>query len=402
MTAPPRRPATEADGRTDRGRRRVGTRTLLVGLVVAAVVVTAATVWLADEEFALDTPASEDPVDESPRPSTEDDEPGPDQGDQPDAQADRPDVTSGWTAAWESDDLEALRAWFEQETGPSDEQALEPVEGPITSQRDGEIIENLSIQWSTEGQPRPNSQAAIRVDHDDVTIRNVRIRAEGPSRGIEFGSGTSGGRVEHCEIDGAASSYGTGRADANYGNDGIIAQGGPVDVRFCHIHAVRVGLQAIPGAEVAHNWIHSLHQNAPETSTSSIQRHPESTVDEPSIIQANLVEAGSSGGITMYAENDAVRDSQVTHNLVVGVGRGFGIRGGRSHVEAGHYVDNRDIRIEGNRFTGEFGFPDALGEGTNAGVDLERPGNTFVDNRWLGDDRDLAPRCGVTRDDCEG
>ena len=104
----------------------------------------------------------------------------------------------------------------------------------------------------------------------------------------------------------------------------------------------------------------------------------------------------------MYPRNGPLRNILVENNLVVGVGLGFGIRGGRASTDHGHYCDNRDQRIEGNRFQGTFGFPSALGEGTNAGVDLGRPGNTFTDNRWVDGTSDLPARCGVSQNACEG
>ena len=69
-------------------------------------------------------------------------------------------------------------------TGPSG--ALTP-SGSITTSSSGQVIQNLDINGS------------IRVQHNNVTIRNVRIRSNGQAISI---LGNTGLLVEDCELDG--------------------------------------------------------------------------------------------------------------------------------------------------------------------------------------------------------
>lgn len=142
---------------------------------------------------------------------------------------------------------------------------------------------------------------------------------------------------------------------------------------------------------------------------SSVGTYRGTTASNPPwvIIERNRMIAGSSAGVTMYPWSaGGIKNVLVQDNLVVGVGDGFGLYGGRSFTDLGHYCGNANIRIEGNRFEGTFAYMNSTGEGTNAGVDLSRPGNTFNNNRWLPGHGtitgDLPARCGVSQNACEG
>ena len=304
-----------------------------------------------------------------------------------------PDETWPWEEAWQSEDFEEITAWYEAHTGVEDDASLETIEGQVHSQEAGETIENIEIVWSSEG-----NDPALRIEHDDVTVRNCLIHADGPANGIHVASGVTGVTIEHCTVDGQQAEYGTDRDDANWGNVGIVVQG-VADVIRCRVEGVRSGIRITPGSTAIENHVPDLHRSAPGVSSSSMSRRG-STMEGTSELSRNLVVAGSSGGITQYAANAPVQDSTVTDNLMVGVGDGFGIYGGRTHDDD-YKMQNRDIVIDDNRFYGEFGFPGVLGEGTNTAVDLERPGNTFDRNRWLGNDTDLPARCGISQNDCE-
>ena len=271
--------------------------------------------------------------------------------------------------------------------------------GQVRSTRDGQVIEDLHVAYSSGG----SSEAAIHVVHDNVTIRNVRVEADGPAAGIRVHPGVRGTVIENCHIDGMSPSYGTGRSDGNYGNPGIWLES-PSTVQRCYLTGVRSGIRLrAAGSTVVENWIDELHRNAPGVSTSAINfRGSSDTNPAQTLVARNRVVAGSSAGLNMYPTSGPVRNVRYVDNLVIGVGLGFGIRGGRSHQTSTPYWHlNRDIRIEGNRFQGHFAYPSVLGEGTNASIDLERPGNTFVNNRWVGQSTDLPARCGTRQNACE-
>jgi len=302
--------------------------------------------------------------------------------------------SSGWQEAWESEDYETILGWYEENVGfLGDEEELEELSGPRNSQSDGQVIEDFVMNWEADW-----NQPALVILHDDVVVRNCVIRHDGPSNGIRVDSQARGVVIENCTFDGGHSDYGTGREDGNYGNIAVVIEG-EATVRRNRIFGVRSGIRVTPGSVVEENFVDSLHRNAPDVSMSSISRRGNER-EGTSVIRRNLVEAGSSAAITQYADSAPVRDSVVEENLMVGVGLGFGVYGGRTHGPE-HKENNRDIVIDGNRFHGEFGFPNVLGDGTNTAVDLDRPGNTFESNRWLGADEDLPARCGIGQDACE-
>lgn len=303
-------------------------------------------------------------------------------------------VEESWASVWATGDFEAIVGWYERNAGLVDPSALDGVTtSRVVSTHDGQVIENLDIRYSG------GDTKAIWVRHNDVVVRNNRVYAEGSRNVIWVDGGLSGVVIERNELDGSSQDYGTGRADGNWGNIGIATRG-PVElIRGNRITGVRQGAGLYPDTLVEHNYVTGLHQNASGVSTSSFGHLGGFGFAGGTVIRENLVESGSSGAITVYSQSAGpARDALFQENLVVGVGRGFGIRGGHSGENRD---DMRDIRIEGNRFHGTFGYPHVLGEGTNAAVNLDKPGTTFLDNRWLGSTTDLPPRCGTTRDTCE-
>ena len=294
-----------------------------------------------------------------------------------------------WERAWASEDLDTLRSWYETNTGLTDPDALGPPStDPVVSTEAGQTIENQDLRYAGD------TNMAIHVMHDDVIVRNNRIRAEGDRNGIWVEAGLSGVVVEHNEIDGSSTDYATDRADGNFGNIGVATRGPVEMIRRNRIFGVRQGAGLHPDTLVEENWVYSLHENAPNVSTSSFGH----LSSGGTVIRRNLVEAGTSGGLTVYSQDaGGARDVVFADNLVIGVGEGFGVRGGYSGQ---HRDDSRDIRIEGNRFWGIFAYPDSLGGGTNAAVNVELDGNIFNDNRWLGNSTNLPARCGVERDGC--
>jgi hypothetical protein len=259
--------------------------------------------------------------------------------------------------------------------------------GAITSSRDGQVIENLHVTAPS------NINAAIVVRHHNVTVRNVHVTAPGSTAGIRIESGVDGALIEHVTIDGTRAEYGTGRDDANWGNEGILAYS-KFTARRNHIYDVRQAIQlwrTATASTVVENFIGEVWLNAPGVSTSGISYRGSSSTTELATIARNRIEASAMSGIGLSARDAAVRNVLVQDNHIKGVtspqsgGRttGYGIRGG---YQGDHRDANRDIRIEGNRFDGTFQW------GTNGAVNTSQPGNTFTNNRWVGSNSDIAPK----------
>ncbi len=283
-------------------------------------------------------------------------------------------------------------------TGLLDPSVLVP-SGAVASAYHGQIIENLDIQYYDS-----LSTPALHITHNNVTVRNCRILHDGPATGIEIASSASGTFIEYCQINGGFPMYGTGRTDGNRGNVGAMVRGAPTTIRRCHFLGMR-GLQfrSDGGVIFIENWLDTPHINAPGVSTAILSYRGSMMADPPwTVIARNRGVSGTSGGLMIYPVLGPARNVRIEDNLIEGVGRGFGILGGRDAVEGNrNWCYNRNIRIEGNRFTGTFGWPIALGKSTNAAIDLEVPGNTWINNRWVGSNEDLPARCGKFRDDCD-
>ena len=311
-----------------------------------------------------------------------------------------PDPSASWQQAWDTQDYNTILAWYEANAGLSNPSALgQPSNSHVASTHNGQVIENLNIDYTG------TNNRGLTIQHDDVTVRNCKIKTDGPKNGIWVEAGSTGVVIEHCEIDGGYPSYDTGGPDpnrpANWGNVGIVARSPGIDfIRNNLLYGVRQGAALYQFTTVEYNFVYNLHINGPSVSTSSFG-HLGSSLGYAggTLIRKNMAESGSSGGITVYSQSGGpAQEAQFLDNLVVGVGRGFGIRGGHS---GDNRADMRDIVINDNRFHGTFGFPSALGEGTNAAVNISKPGCTFDRNRWLGSSVDLPARCGTQQNACE-
>ena len=308
-----------------------------------------------------------------------------------------PSVTS-WQDAWNTQNYNTILGWYNANAGLLDPSALQPkTTGQLFTSTNGQVIENRDIEVGS------GVQKCVNVMHNNVTVRNCRLTANGDSSGIWVDWGVTGTKIENCDINGTYPSYGTSRSNGNYGNLGIMTRNSVVHIRFCRIYGVRQGMLLHPFTLAEYNRVFDLHVNVSGVSTSSYRTLSENAsgfnYNGGTTVRRNMGEAGSSHGIGAYAQGKPVRDCEWYENLVVGVGRAFGIRGGQV-VDDPNRFNNRDIRINDNRFHGVFAYPTVLGEGTNAGVRIDQPGSTFDRNRWLGSNVDIPARCGVTQDDC--
>jgi hypothetical protein len=292
------------------------------------------------------------------------------------------------------------------DTGPTiPREGLTP-SGPVRSEHDGQVIEGLDISVSGR------DNIALLVEHDDVVVRNNRIRYPDGADGIRIASGTSRVVIEHNELDavrmaeeprGHLTDDDGNFLNNNLGSRAIDARG-RATVRRNLVTLTLDGIRLhASGSRAEENYIERLFTSADSPGGLATHGTSISLPGGQSDVQVarNRVVAGSSGGIVLYAQYGSQVRNTVADNLVIGVGEGFGIYGGRTHPESGHMHNNREVRIDGNSFSGTFGFPGVLGGGTNTAVDLERPGNTFRDNRWRGHPDEIPARCGIRQDACE-
>lgn len=261
----------------------------------------------------------------------------------------------------------------------------------LSTSSSGQTIQNLNFQGSG------NDTACIVVNHNNVTIKNCRILSgSGPQEGIKINSGVTGTVIENCSIDGQQPLY-TG----NFGNGGINAGGGPFEARRNHIINVRVGIQAwkdTAGSVMEENWVDDIWGNANSgVSTGGISWRGAGLTSPPlTTMNRNYVRGGASALAYCYPDNASCRNFQMNDNYLIGLNTshkhcGYGLRGGwmegSDYTHMGNdYQNNRDIKIEGNRFAGTFNW------NTNGGVNPNQPGNTWVNNRWVGSNTDIPPK----------
>jgi hypothetical protein len=115
--------------------------------------------------------------------------------------------------------------------------------GSVTVTRAGAVIENLDVRGS------------ITVRANDVTIRNVRVRA-GSSFGITVAKGVHGTLIDHVDIemsgDATAAVGGLGDHDGSHSTK----PGDNVTVRYSHLHGNGDGIKAVNFGLYEHNYIH--------------------------------------------------------------------------------------------------------------------------------------------------
>ena len=271
--------------------------------------------------------------------------------------------------------------------------------GPLVTTHDEQVIQNLHIDATGSD----GTFGALTIRHNDVLVRNCLVSHRQGRNGIRIDSNAARTKVEYCELHGRYRTAPT----SNTGSIGVQVNGPNAEVFRCVFRGGRDGMHLRGfGGRAFENWVIDLHVSGSEH-TDSVYLGGRTGPSDIEVAR-NRVVAGTSGAIDAYSWQGPNIDVRFFNNLIVGVGRGFGTYGGFSQPVGGlpnYHHDNRDFRIEGNRFEGTFAWPGVLGEGTNAAVNVAQPGNTFVNNRWLegwGDHTvDLPPRCGTRQDACQ-
>jgi hypothetical protein len=228
--------------------------------------------------------------------------------------------------------------------------------GTINTTEHGQVIENLSIT----GQ--------IRINHDNVTVRNCLIEHGDGLDGVVVRDGNTGARIEHCEMDALD------EVPGNYGSMGVVVQGNAT-VRRCYMHNVRSGMSILDSrgsGSFIENYVRDLcDANGAHNTSASCHGTP-----GPHEVLRNNFVAGNSSAYSLYSDFGSNTNVLVQDNLFVGDGTGYGVYGGYSHLDNGNAQSNRDIRFIGNRWRPPFHW------GPCAAMNMDQPGAEWSDNRW--------------------
>jgi hypothetical protein len=226
---------------------------------------------------------------------------------------------------------------------------LEP-SGSIVTEADGQVIERLDVNGD------------IRIVHDDVTIRAVRVRGGGRySISAAGDAAPSGTTIEYVEIDGGG----------NPDQIGIYLD--RFTLRASHVHGQSTGVRFGRESTLEANYVHSQALSDGSHNT-AMSIHGGFDV----VVRANNLEGSTSAALSLYPRVAPLRDILVEDNL---------FNGGSYCVYAGytanhpHRDENRGIRFIGNRF-GE-AFEEACGSyGPVHAFNPDQPGNEWRDNTW--------------------
>ena len=237
-------------------------------------------------------PTPEPEPDPTPEPTPEPDpEPTPD-----------PEPPSDWQAAWDTRDIDTIRAWYQQNTGhEANGYTVDDLEyvGHLTTEYDGQVIEGVLAD-------------SIRIGHDNVTIRNSRIIGSanyGLSYLDTWGRLVGGTLVEYVTSDGWSGAVG----DDNHAAY-LAANVSGATVRRARISGYASGVSMRSNTSFEESWVRDLWRPSADIShgTSSTIRGPRNQV------LRNLLEGpGYSSAVSIYADaGRAVDYARVEHNVL--------------------------------------------------------------------------------------
>lgn len=231
------------------------------------------------------------------------------------------------------------------------------VNGNLTTTAAGQVIEDVIVN------------GRIIVRHDNVTIRDVVVRAAG-NYGIDIG-GTpcaTGTTIEYVTIDMAAA-----RADQSM----PLYQRCPGVLTIDHLELANTGRDvriAGGGVTVTDSFMFS-NATWPGAHRTAMSTHGGSGF----VVRHNTfvcVETGCSSSLNMYSDYAPVTDYLLEDNLFAG--GSICVRGGNSHQYA---AETRDIRILNNRFSQVFSPQCGTFQAIGA-FDASAPGNVAAGNVW--------------------
>jgi hypothetical protein len=253
-----------------------------------------------------------------------------------------------WSDVWTSGDLEQVRGWLADRTPSADDSDLTVHNGTFTTSHDGEVVENLRIVNGT-----------IRVQHNDVTVRNVYLEQSACSAcyGIAYSPtwthSLSGLTVEQVTVEGPRS-----RDGATYA---VLAYGDMV-LRDVHIHGHKSGVGTFGDGPVSlervliddNFYYDGLHSSGVALRAGNVT------------LRQTMVEGGATAPFFIY---EGIRNVDVSESLFHEPGSsycmGLGSQHGATHVRVTDSafgacgfgpVAFRDDSLEGNVWSGNFWF----------------------------------------------
>jgi hypothetical protein len=233
-----------------------------------------------------------------------------------------------------------------------------PVRGPlqqsssIRTSYDGQIIENVDVT------------GAILVEHDNVTIRNCRVRYSGSDKGINARTNSPiGTLVEFCDV--------TNVGPVPHEAEALILNHGTA--RFLNIYGWRVGFIVGPGARLEYSRITDSRSVEGTHGTGGSADGGANIV-----FYRNYIEGSTSAALALYSRNafngvlieDNYFDASTSPSYCLNAGdnkNGVGV--------------NQNIRIRGNIF-GTTKYAECGQFGAFYNWDPSRPGAQWCNNRW--------------------
>lgn len=246
-------------------------------------------------------------------------------------------------------------------TGPRVPYSALEASGDITSSHDGQVIEKVDVTGN------------IRILHDDVTVRDARIRYTSTYglnvRKRDDGSCPEGTVFEHVEVDGQL-------APDNY--IPVYSPGCGWTLDHAYVHDVGRVVRLVSNNTVTNSYIladrggdSGAHRGAVGLNGGSnhIIRNNVLICDTPK---------GCSAALTMYGDTAPVEDVLVEHNLIAATAA-YCAYGGS--VDSKAFPEASEIRFVDNHFSTRF-FDDCGRSGPITGFERDVRGNVWEGNVW--------------------
>lgn len=236
--------------------------------------------------------------------------------------------------------------------------------GAVTTSADGQVIEGLDVA------------TRIRIQHSNVTVRDCRVRADGPDgvypihvrKHPATGVVPTNVLIEHVEI--------AGQPGVGLGPPAVYSAQGNWTLRHADIHDVGSGPRLASNCTVEHSWMHSTPTTDPTEHKSGVGCNG----GAHNVVRNNVIECdatGCSGALVLYGDFAPIDDVLVEGNLLNTTGS-YTVYAGS--VSSKPFPDGSNIRFIGNRFGRKF-HPTGGRHGPVASWEPGR-GNEWSGNVW--------------------
>ncbi len=269
-----------------------------------------------------------------------------------------PPLDATWEEAYQSGDLDVIRAWFGQNTGIAHAGLTEAdltLTSTMTTSRDGQVIDGMLVRGN------------IRVMHDDVTIRNTKITGSGDWYAIYVAAAdrelVNSLTVENVSIEGFGCA---GGSDPKCETAILTWPGNQLTADRVNIRGHSGGIRLNGGARITYTSVQDIQTYAGSHNTAMSTRGGTDYA-----ISRSFLEGSTSSALALYSDATI---SYVDVSEVVFDGGGYSFNGGDNKA-AGDSLNN--IRFTDNRFTRNHSF----GPVTNWCDDC--PGNVWSNNSYL-------------------